>query len=154
MEAGADAIMIQEEIVPALSSEGCDTWANLLAPTINIVRFYEALPMLNFCCAHLSQEDWSLIDGQQWDCIRCAPAEVISSRQKEGSPPTDDGPFGIALPLDVFQLNSAYDKVAVQDIQTWISDLRPGIITTAGDLPITTDMKQLLKVFEGIPRGV
>ena len=79
LEAGAEMIIVQEEIVPALSVESCDTWANLLAPTINVVRFYEALPLLH---------------------------------------------------------------------------LRPGIVTTFGDVPITTDMKHLIKVFEGVRRAV
>ncbi len=154
LEAGADLIMVQEDIVPALSAERCDAWANLLAPTINVVRFYEALPLLNLGCAHLSQEDWGLIDRQHWDCIQCAPAEVITARRWEGLPATEDTPVGIALPLEAFRPNGKCDKLPVDDIQTWISNLRPSIITTAGDVPVTTDMKHLIKVFEGVPRAV
>src|SRR6202050_2652188 len=46
VEAGANVIFIQEDVVPKLSVEDCEAWASLLAPAINIVRFYEALPVL------------------------------------------------------------------------------------------------------------
>ena len=154
LEAGADLILIQEDVVPALSAESCDAWANLLAPTINVVRFYEALPLLNLCCAHLSQENWELIDRQHWDCVRCAPAEVIKARRGKGVPVTDGIPFGIALPSDTFRPEGASDKSSSQDIQSMMASLRPSIVTTAGDVPVKTDMKRLLDVFGRIPRGV
>ncbi len=154
LEAGADTIIIQEEIVPAFSAESCDTWANLLAPTINVVRFYEALPLLHLPFAPFPHKNWDLIFRQHWNCVQCAPADVIASRRREGSPATDGTPFGIALPLDAFRPEGADDKSSLQDIQAWISDLRPSIVTTAGDLPVTTDLKHLIKVFEGVPRGV
>ncbi len=154
LEAGADTIIIQEEIVPALSAESCDAWSNLLAPTINVVRFYEALPLLHLPFAPFPHKNWDLIFRQHWDCVKCAPADVLASRRREGSPATDGAPFGIALPLDAFRPEGAYDKSSLQDIQAWISDLRPSIVTTAGDVPVATDMQHLIKVFEGVPRAV
>jgi hypothetical protein len=154
LEAGADAIMIMEEIVPALSAESCNAWVNLLAPTINIVRFYEALPLLNLCCPDLSHENWKLIERQHWNCVKCVPADVISSGQKGGLPPSDDGLFGLALPLDVFRPEGASDESSSRDNQSRMMELRPSIVTTAGDVPVTTDMKHLIKVFEGVPRAI
>jgi len=154
LEAGADTITIQEEIVSALSAESCDAWANLLAPTINVVRFYEAIPLLHLPCAPSPHENWDLIFRRPWDCVKCAPADVIASRRREGLPTTDGAPFGIALPLDEFRTEGASGMSAFQDIQTWISDVRPSIVTTAGDVPVTTDMKHLIKVFKEVPRGV
>jgi Uroporphyrinogen decarboxylase (URO-D) len=154
LEAGADTIIIQEEIVPVLSAESCDTWANLLAPTINVVRFYEAIPLLHLPCAPSTHENWDLIFRQPWDCVKCAPADVIASRRRGGLATTDGAPFGIALPLDEFRAEGASGMSAFQDIQTWISDVRPSIVTTAGDVPVTTDMKHLIKVFTAVPRAV
>jgi uroporphyrinogen decarboxylase-like protein len=153
LEAGADTLIIWEEIVPALSAESCEAWANLLAPTFNVARFYEALPLLHLPCASLLHENWDLIFRRQWDCVKCAPAEVIASRRKEGSPSSDGAPFGIALPLDAFQPEGASDKSFFQDIQTWMLDLRPSVVTTAGDVPFTTNMKHLNRVLEEIPRA-
>ena len=154
LEAGADTIIIQEEIVPALSMEGYDAWANLLAPTINVIRFYEALPLLHLSCDRFARENWELICRQHWDCVMCAPADVLASLRRDGSPAIAGVPFGIALPLDAFQPAAEYDNSSSQDIQTWISYLRPSTITTAGDVPVATDMKHLTKVLEGVPRGI
>ena len=154
LEAGADLIIIQEKIVPALSAESCDAWANLLGPTINVVRFYEALPLLLFLCGPFPQEHWNMILRQNWNGVKCAPADVITSRRRKGLPEDEGTAFGIALPLDAVGLDGGYDKSSVQDIQAWISELRPSIVTTAGDVPTKTDMKHLVKVFEGVPRAV
>jgi hypothetical protein len=154
LEAGADTIIIQEKIIPALSAESCDTWANLIAPTINVVRFYEALPLLHLPCGPFPHENWDLIFRRHWDCVKCAPADVIASRRREGSPATDGTPFGIAVPVDEVRPEGEHGKSPFQNIQTWISFLRPSIVTTAVDVPVTTDMKYLIKVFEGVPRGV
>src|SRR5713101_6215165 len=154
LEAGADLIIIQEKIVPALSAESCDAWANLLGPTINVVRFYEALPLLLFPCGPFPQEHWNMILRQNWNGVKCAPADVITSRRRKGLPEDEGTAFGIALQLDAVGLDGGYDKSSVQDIQAWISELRPSIVTTAGDVPAKTDMKHLVKVFEGVPRAV
>ena len=154
LEAGADTIIIQEEIVPALSAESCAVWANLLAPTINVVRFYEALPVLQLSSAPFPHENWELIFRQHWDCVKCAPVDAIASRRQKGLPATDGSPFGIALPLDAFRTGRSHGKSPFQNIQTWNSEVRPSIITTACDVPVTTEMKHLIKVFEGIPRAI
>ncbi len=154
LEAGADTIIIHEEIVPTLSPESCEAWVNLLAPTINVVRFYEALPLLHLSCDRFARENWKLIFRQHWDCVACAPADVLVSRPSDGLPATAGVPFGIALPLEAFQPTAEYDNSSSQDIQTWISDLGPSIITTAGDVPVATDIKHLTKVLEVVPRGV
>ena len=46
VEAGANLIFIREDVLPSLSPDKCRNWASLLAPLFNIVRFYEALPVL------------------------------------------------------------------------------------------------------------
>jgi hypothetical protein len=154
LEAGADTIIIHEEVVPAHTSEACAPWVNLLAPTINVVRFYEALPVLNICCSHLPNENWEVIYGQPWDCINCLAAEVIASREKRGLARTSGIPHGIALPLDAFRPEGSDDGTPSPDIQKWMSDCQPSIVTTAGDVPFTTDMKHLIKGLEGVPRAV
>ncbi len=46
VEAGASLVMILEEVLPALSQERCVAWASALEPAFNVIRFYEALPVL------------------------------------------------------------------------------------------------------------
>ena len=45
-EAGAQVIFIREEILPTLTTQTAEAWSATLAPAINIIRFYQALPVL------------------------------------------------------------------------------------------------------------
>jgi hypothetical protein len=154
LEAGADLIVIQEEIVPGFSVTVFDAWANLLAPTVNVSRFYEALPVLTASCAAIPSQDWDLILRQNWNCVKCARLDVLAMRRREGGQATDATPFGVALPLEAFRPDGTGGNGPLLDIQEWISFARPSIVTTAGDVPFATDMKHLSKVLEGIPRAV
>lgn len=154
LEAGADLIMIQEEIVPALSAESCDVWANLLVPAINVVRFYEAIPVLQLANASSVRENWEMIFQRQWDCVVCLPTEVMASQRGTESLRKACVTHGISLPLKLFQADALDGENLRQNHQSILSELRPAIITTAGDVPAATDMKHLVKVLEGIPRSV
>jgi hypothetical protein len=154
LEAGADLILIQEEIVPGLSAKTCDAWENLLAPTINVVRFYEALPVFSLTCAAIPSQDWDLIFRQDWNCVKCARSDILAMRRREGRQPTDGNPFGVALPPEAFRPGGAHDNASLQDVEGRISFGRASIVTTAGDVPSTTDIKYMSKVLEGIPRAV
>ncbi len=154
LDAGADVIFLQEEIVPDLSLESCDTWANLLAPAINVIRFYEALPVLQLATGSPVLENWDLIFQRQWDCVVCAPVEVMVSQRRNGTLNTTGVIHGISLPVELFQSDSLSGGELCQIIPPMISELRPAIVTTAGDLPVTTDMKSLISVIGEISRAL
>jgi len=121
---------------------------------LNVVRFYEALPVFSLTCAAIPSQDWDLIFRQDWNCVKCVRSDVLAMRRREGGQTTDGTPFGVALPLDGFRPDGAGGNAPFLDIQEWISFARPSIVTTAGDVPFATDMKHLSKVLEGIPRAV
>ena len=146
LEAGADLIFIQEEILPVLSDKSCDSWANLLAPTINVVRFYEALPVLQIVHAGTVRENCDAILQRQWDCVICLPLDVAAARRSTGALKTNPPALGIALPLETFRQAESGGEDLRQILQPPIEELRPAIITTAGDVPATTDMKRLAEV--------
>ncbi|MFI5057194.1 MAG: uroporphyrinogen decarboxylase family protein [Candidatus Acidiferrales bacterium] len=154
LEAGADVIIMQEEIVPTLSAESCGVWANLLAPAINVVRFYEALPVLQLTAASSVLENWDVISQRQWDCIVCLPVEVVASRKREVSLKTNDAWLGIALPVNAFRSEVSGSNDILETLRPIISALRPAIITTAGDIPHKTDMKRLAKVLGEVSRAI
>jgi hypothetical protein len=153
LEAGADVIIMQEEIVPTLSAERCDVWANLIAPAINVVRFYEALPVLQLTAASSVLENWDVIFQRQWDCVVCLPVEAMASQRRTGTLRKTGVTLGISLPLEVFRPEGVGGEELRQDLQSMISELRPAIITTAGDLPAATDMKRLIMVLGEVPRA-
>ena len=153
LEAGADLILIQEEIVPVGSAECIDAWAELLAPAINVVRFYEALPVLQLLDASFVVDNWDGIFQGQWDCVVTSPLEALVKKREHGSLAANRGMLGIALPVDAFRPDGSGGEVLGRDLQGMISELRPAILTTAGDVPAATDMKHLIKVLETVPRG-
>jgi hypothetical protein len=153
LEAGSDMVFLQEKIPAGLSGESCEQWANLLVPAINVARFYEALPVLLLGQSNSASENWEMILRQRWDCLVCAPLGVMSSRRMEGSPAAQGTPHGISLPLEIFASGNASSEGAIANLREAVAQCRPVIITTAGDAPFATDMKQLKKVFEEIARG-
>ena len=152
LEAGADLIMIQEEIVPAGSAECIDVWADLLAPTINIVRFYEAIPVLRIPDAPSLLENWDAIFQRQWDCVVTVPLADLVQKREHGPLKADGATLGIAMPVDVFRPDGKDGDALRQNLQPMISELRPALLTTAEDVPVGTDMKHLIKVLEAVPR--
>jgi hypothetical protein len=152
-EAGANLIFIHEEFLPMLSPESCDAWASLLAPVLNVIRFYESLPVLLMTGEHSLSHNTDLIFQRSWDCVAC-PALKSSTFQPFGRIPTGtSASLGFALPLNAFHPNTN-DSVNLQDtLKGVVSDSRPALLTTAGDVPPATDMKHLLNVLEAVPRS-
>jgi hypothetical protein len=76
LEAGATAIIIHEETLPILSHDAAADWASRLGTTINIVRFYQALPVLLLPDAGAVAANGDLISQQTWDCVVCPALEA------------------------------------------------------------------------------
>jgi len=153
LEAGSDVVFLQEKIPAGLSGESCEQWSNLLAPAINVTRFYEALPVLLLGQSNTASENREMILRQRWDCLLCAPASLLPTRRTEGSPAAQGTTHGISLPLEIFAGGDASSEGAIANLREAVAQFHPAIITTAGDAPFATDMKQLKKVFEEIARG-
>src|ERR1700689_5486029 len=83
VEAGANVILIREELLPASAADLAD-WASRLASTINIVRFYEALPVLLLGRQHFAAGQLHAIFAEPLDAIISAPIEsAITSSAAE-----------------------------------------------------------------------
>lgn len=148
VDAGANVIFIQEDVLPALSAESCGAWASWLEPAFNIIRFYEALPVLLLTRSRSFAENSNVILRQRWDCIVCPPLEGFSSRPTGDTRPLGSATVGIALPAKAFEVNESGGEDLVKFLYHWISDLQPAILTTAGDVPASTDMKRMNRVLE------
>jgi hypothetical protein len=146
VEAGADLIIIQEELAAIFSAERCEEWANLLSPAINVVRFYEALPLLQLTASGTVGADWDLVLQRQWDCVVSLPIDVMASPRRTGTARNPEAPIGVSLPLEAFRADGLAPADRGKNLHSMVSDLRPAIITTAGDLPATTDMKRLIAI--------
>lgn len=153
LEAGADVVVIHEQAPNAITGKVCEEWTNLLSSAINVTRFYEALPVVQLADSNAVLKNWDTVLSQPLDCVLCGPASELS-RRPEGASATPLIPRGLTLPLNVF----GPDKTGAEDLLSGLSrevaQSRPAIITTACDVPLTTDLKHLRKVLGEIARPV
>jgi hypothetical protein len=144
LEAGANVIFIREELFPPLTQENAQAWASLLGPVFNIARFYEALPVLQLGGEAATSPNVELILQQQLDAIVCIPAtaEAIGAAGKIAS-----ASLGIAIPAALLEADDTPEGAYAE-----ISNLKPALLTTDGDVPVTTDLKRLMRTFDSISR--
>lgn len=152
-EAGANLIFLHEEITPDLTAESCDAWASLLAPALNVVRFYEALPVLLVTDESSLPGNTHTIFQAAWDCLICPALEPEAFRPSAGILAGRSASLGMALPSNAFHSEATDGAKVREQLGASVSEFRPAILTTAGDIPPATDMKHLLKVLEGVPRN-
>jgi cytochrome c551/c552 len=148
VEARASVIFIQEDILPVLSAEYREAWASLLAPAINIVRFYEALPVLQIMDSHSFAQNKQVIFQQNWDCVICPALAASAFSAWEMVPSSGFANLGIALSPEAFQPEASAAETLLELFHAFIKKSRPAIVTTAGDVPVTTDLKFLARVRE------
>jgi hypothetical protein len=151
--AGANVIFIQENIFPLLSAQHCGAWAESLAPAINIIRFYEALPVLLISDPTSFAANEQVVFARHWDCVLCPALAAAASGAAEIAPPAGRANIGIALPAAAFQSGaSSTPENSARLLHTIVLQLRPTLVTTAGDVPASTDVKLLAKIGEGLRR--
>jgi hypothetical protein len=143
VEAGAEIIFIREQVLPSLTAESAAEWTARLATTINIVRFYEALPVLLLTCQNISAANSSLIARQAWDYILCTETRSKSPRVFGSFAALGPSRLGIALPPAVFESDGANAGGVARSVSRAILDLHAAVITTAGDVSVSVDLKQL-----------
>jgi len=152
LQAGADLIVIQEEILPAHSAESYDSWVNLLAPTINVIRFYEALPVVQLTNVQGVLDHWTAIFQQQWDCVVSLPAAAMTLQRRKGSLETSGAMLGISLPLEAFGSERTAGNGDLTCRPLVIPECRHCMVTTAGDIPATADMQLLQSILGEVRR--
>jgi uroporphyrinogen decarboxylase-like protein len=153
LEAGADLIIIQEQVPPAFTAENCEAWANLVAPTINVIRFYEGLPVLQVSPMRSVLHNWDAIVQQRWDCVVSLPQEALASREAGGSSATNEVAMGISLSPETFGLKGSDGEEILPILKPLVSRVRPAMLTTSGDVPAMTEMKRLVKILGEVPRA-
>ncbi|MGA7853797.1 MAG: uroporphyrinogen decarboxylase family protein [Candidatus Acidiferrales bacterium] len=152
VEAGADVIFIREDLLPALTPQTAETWASTLAPAINIIRFYQALPVLQITNPQAFAQNSAAILQQSWDCTLCPTLPASEATTFQSAAAQSSAPIGIALPSAAFQSDEPAAETFRQSLHTIINDVHPALITTAEDVPASTDVKQLSKLWEEIHR--
>jgi hypothetical protein len=150
LEAGADLLLIHEAIRLEGDTEIGEEWASLLAPAVNVTRFYEALPMVQFVDGALADRSWDRLGEIQQDCIVCVPLETAMQRQSGGR--TREGAKGIALPVGPLSSEN-FGEEALAALRAQMSELNPAVITTTGDVPPEADLKRLTQLLGQVARA-
>jgi hypothetical protein len=136
-----------------LSAERCAAWAASLAPAFNIIRFYEALPVLLFSDEISFAANSEVVFARNWDCVLCPAVAASATRAAEIAAPPGRANTGIAMPAAAFQpAPSSSAENFADSLHTIMMELRPVLFTTAGDVPASTNIKLLAKIGEVIRR--
>ena len=147
-EAGANLIFIREDVLPAPSTEVFSDWNSSLSSTVNIIRFYEALPILLVTDPSAGNANCSEMLSQIRDCVVCRandggqPARLPAGAEKENPA------RGVALPLELFNSQEFPAEASDEALRRMISNGHPAVITTAGDVAAAVDVKRLNKIWE------
>ncbi len=149
VDAGANLIFVREEILPRLSAESCETWASLLETALNVVRFYDALPVLQLADGRSARENREVILERPWKCVVCVPLEALTAPPPRKTAESSKVPIGIAVQLEGLQESSGMDLSLLRAIAEW----QPAIVTSTGDIPATADLKRLTSFREEIARA-
>ena len=141
-EAGADVILIAEELPAKLSGERCAWWASLLAPAINVARFYQAMPVLLLGGTEVSVEaNLAVVFERSWDCVLCLETTKAAFLHKLLSQ-TGGNHIGLSLPTELFGGDSSFLALR-EPVFEAASGRKVTMFASAGDIPPNTDMKQL-----------
>ena len=133
-EAGADVILVGEDFEAGLPYPSFESYASLLAPVVNVVRFYEALPVL--LLGKVSRETLDSAQANLQDCILCPtwtaekPVSNIEPRPQPGS---------MAYALSVESLTQDEQRFEALDS----SPSKVCLLTSSEDVPAALDLKKL-----------
>jgi Uroporphyrinogen decarboxylase (URO-D) len=146
VEAGANVILIREELLPS-SADALADWSARLASTINIVRFYDALPVLLLSPARPAANEIEGVLREPWDAVVCAPMEISAAHFAAERRATA---YGISLPTSAFEFEQANAAQLTASLRKIIPELRPALVTTTSDLPFSADLKYLNAIAEEV----
>jgi Uroporphyrinogen decarboxylase (URO-D) len=147
LEAGTDVILLAEECAGEPTAETCEWWASLIEPAGNLIRFYEALPVLllkdatrlsgAFSAILDNTQSWFLCPALEQDEPKCR--NLISSRS---------GTMGLALPPAFFEGGQA-----ATSIYRNLLDSNPVLLTSSTDISANADPKQVATALECLRRA-
>ncbi len=150
IEAGADVVLLVESAPRDLSPEMWDSWASLLDPIVNVIRFYEALPVLLLSNSTRAQDFPTARFGRDGNCVLCtvgSDAELVSDDTQESAS------LGIALPTRVFSGEQSDFEALLHTTGRFMTGHHPIFLTSPEDIPASADLRHLVRILDTI-RGL
>jgi hypothetical protein len=140
-EAGANVIFIREENLPALSADECAEWASRLGATINIIRFYQSLPVLLLTEQGAVRRNRDVISREPWNCLLCPAWGAMPGFQ--------GAPIGVALDPESLRGDRSHLEALTDSLRATTSG-SPAIITTTSDVESAADVERLRELWENV----
>jgi uroporphyrinogen-III decarboxylase len=144
-EAGANLVFLREESLPAVDAAASEEWASMFTPIFNIIRFYEALPILQIGRVGTLSGNTDVILQLSRGCVVCPTLDAVRTLSAEERSGLAGAKLGVGLPVEALQLQAAgsdFDELLRQTLR----ELRPAIVTTENDVPPRTDLKRIAAV--------
>jgi hypothetical protein len=139
-------ILLSEDFIADMSSEACDWYGSLLTPIANMIRFYEALPVVWW--GTTSAESLAALLERSSKCAWC-PLQTAESLARGLVSHSKQGWIGVSLPPGAFCGERAY----LDGLPTLTGSLpnpQLGLVTSAEDVAATVDVKQLARGLDAI----
>ncbi len=145
VEEGANVIFLMEKFPLKISVADRESWVALLEPIINVIRFYEALPVLRIdgplaACEAINRSG---------TCVVCPAPDLAGLDGGEGWA-LDGSDLGLAVPISIFSPDQADRERALALAGKSARDNKFVLLTTAEDISAGTDMKQLSAILDAL----
>ena len=147
LEAGADVVLIQERIAAGLEAERVEDGMSQLRAAINIIRFYEALPVL-LVTAGETRGPLAAWGGAASACIVCAEWSEGAKAGMQRTAEAGAAMHGISLPVNAFDGVESQEEDA--GLARTIREVRPALVTTAGDISRIANLKRLAQLRDAL----
>jgi hypothetical protein len=150
-EAGASLIFLQEHVTPGPDAASAEEWLSSLTPALNIIRFYEVLPVLQIAAGASAHADPPLTEllANAWpECVVSLPIGTLRALSAAARANIPHARLGVSLPLDAVETKLINAADFDQMLSETIREFRPAIVTTASDLLIATDPKRVAALAE------
>jgi Uroporphyrinogen decarboxylase (URO-D) len=139
VEAGADVVILHETFPESANPELWEQWSGLVEPVINVVRFYEAMPVLLLDKTVSVGQVFEILN-RNWECVVCVTASMANELGLLGAATPS---LALTLPDDFFSPTSDANDTSIARIREAVEQVKPVFVTTAADLRANADMKQV-----------
>jgi hypothetical protein len=150
LEAGADVVLLRETSLPEMTTEQYEWWARLLAPVVNVIQFYEALPLLLLSSSAVARDQLGPVLSGSWSGIWCP---VLDEDPEHWDTWRSYVPaFSLGLPADLGRETEI--ETHMGSIKRLVAREKPWLLTSTGDLPATADIKHVATVLGKLREAV
>jgi hypothetical protein len=143
VEAGANVVIICEDLPVSVPSDV--TVASLVGTMVNIVRFYQALPVL--ILNSWAQPPTPIFQGPL-DCVVCPVSSESWLSMPEIMSESERATLGVAIPSSLILEGQPSVEKFAEEFRRRNPGFQPALITTSEDISDAADLRHLTKLWD------